>query len=336
MRKMTSHGEIIPCYYPTNVAAVDDESYFLRCLNDILFHDVCYMPYITASSALRHLNYSSNDEHFVKKTQSVDLKGITGDIHRFNQTTVLVVDYKMPDMNGLALCQKITNPNVKKVMLTGVATQAEGEEALNNNVIDFFLRKDDSECGAKLNSIINDYQYEHCTQQYLSLTENKEQCPFITDSTFINLYFSPMLAKYNIVEYYFEQLFDKHTQSFIPWSFVLIDSKGSAYRMNIFTDDIVNDLVKLCQGNQVPTDVINMLDSRKLLLNFRKPNGGECKEWVDWYNCLEPAVKVTGKVPYYCTLSPVLISADKQEKTVYSYQDHIKKNDGYNIMQTLS
>ena len=63
---------------------------------------------------------------------------------RFGETSVVVVDFAMPQMNGEEFCRKLgqlKGNSVKIIMLTGEADEEMAVRLFNAGVIDKFLRK---------------------------------------------------------------------------------------------------------------------------------------------------------------------------------------------------
>jgi CheY-like chemotaxis protein len=61
--------------------------------------------------------------------------------HRFDTASVVVVDYAMPEMNGLELCRRLAHLPLRKILLTGQADDQVAVDAFNDGLIDYFLSK---------------------------------------------------------------------------------------------------------------------------------------------------------------------------------------------------
>ena len=57
------------------------------------------------------------------------------DSKRFAMKTVVVVDYSMPNMNGLEVCKALEDLPLKFIMLTGKAEPETAIEAFNDGLI---------------------------------------------------------------------------------------------------------------------------------------------------------------------------------------------------------
>ncbi len=157
--------EISCIYYPTTVVVVDDnesvlENILLKVGKNIpckIFSDPKEgLAYIKKTlkkadilSDIIGVNESSVDYSHESNRFPIqyDLKKIfqhASDKQRFQQISVLVIDYAMPGMNGEELCRALKrakgNP-VKIIMLTGEIDEPMAVRLFNEGLIDRFLRK---------------------------------------------------------------------------------------------------------------------------------------------------------------------------------------------------
>src|SRR5690242_16550968 len=105
------------CYYPTTVVLLDDNNEFLEALELKISK---YIPLSFYDSPKKALNFfleeyrshpfidrciaNNNEENSDHLMQNVDIRNIHKEIYnsqRFSEITVLVIDYAMPDINGL-------------------------------------------------------------------------------------------------------------------------------------------------------------------------------------------------------------------------------------------
>jgi len=125
------------CYFPTMAVFVDDSKRFLSNLSFKLDEKLAYLFFDNPQKALRFLNIESKTNHLISKCLSInlELEGYSFEQHalnldisaiykevynknRFNEVAVIVVDYSMPNINGLDFAKKIKNPYAKIIMLT--------------------------------------------------------------------------------------------------------------------------------------------------------------------------------------------------------------------------
>ena len=151
--------------YPSTVVVLDDNKTFLDDLSLILRPRQCEMSRFfsqpqKALSYLKKQNYIyKNYDYFLETFKAVELDADDRDIiskinfnnilnliynkERFNEVSVVVVDYFMPEMNGLEFFKKIEEIPAKKILLTGNSDYQLAVNAFNQGLIDRFILKED-------------------------------------------------------------------------------------------------------------------------------------------------------------------------------------------------
>lgn len=155
-----------PFFHPTSILALDDDPLFLESLDFQFSEDVACQTFTRADAALEHLlNQSGQHPCYARMYDLVaapsvglrmamrnpgdallradvsGLRSIIDDPGREMRVSVAVVDYDMPQMNGLEFCRSIRQLPVKKILLTGKAGLEVAVEAFNEGLIDCFLQK---------------------------------------------------------------------------------------------------------------------------------------------------------------------------------------------------
>ena len=69
--------------------------------------------------------------------------------------SVLVVDYSMPQMNGVDLCEALRHLPCKKILFTGAADEKVAVDAFNRGLIDRYIKKSDDDALDRLESEIH-------------------------------------------------------------------------------------------------------------------------------------------------------------------------------------
>lgn len=147
----------MPLYsHPSQTVLVDDNQSFLRSLAFqldpvhpcITFHDAeLALDWIRRHSPCRVLARQKNDDIRDKLAAGFNLERIARiacEPRRFTTPSVLVVDYAMPQMNGLEFCERVRDLPCKKIMLTGQADEKMAAKDLNTGLIDRFIQKSDA------------------------------------------------------------------------------------------------------------------------------------------------------------------------------------------------
>ena len=143
---------------------------------------------------------------------------IANDPNRYQEITAMVIDYKMPEMDGFTFSKKINPLPIQKILLTGAAQSGDAISGFNNNLIHRYVQKYDADLISKLTTylqqITSDY-FQKISLPLLSYLEIENQLP-LSDQIFIN-HFEQYCRKNEIQEYY---LIDKQG------SYLCIDKKN--------------------------------------------------------------------------------------------------------------
>ena len=139
---------------PKRVVYVDDKGQFLDVLRMSLSRKSSRQFFDSPAVALEQLKYEIRNWKSVQELltdqaagaeiaglASVYITGYFNDWRRFHMTTVLVVDYGMPSMNGLEMLRQLGPWPGRKVLLTGEADAAVAISGFNAGLIQQFLPK---------------------------------------------------------------------------------------------------------------------------------------------------------------------------------------------------
>lgn len=300
-------------YYPCQWLLVDDDPVLLNCMAHFLSAHGNVKSFSSARECLNYLdNYQpnfiektflkseSNDENFglLKHTHInfdvTDLLKIASNPQRHNEISAMIIDYNMPEMNGLSLAETLKYLPIRKILLTGAADDKIAISGLNNHLIHCFIRKGEATTADLVLHHLNDltYQYfQQLTAPLLSLIETEKTLP-LTDPVFIT-FFQNFCEKNHIVEYY---LIDKQG------SFLCIDSNNQKSCLVVHTaQDIDNWVVTYSAAEQLPSDLLQLVQSKQKIPFF-----GVGKEaWQvapeQWTEHFHDARVLEGKERYFWT-----------------------------------
>lgn len=162
---------------PKRVAYVDDKGQFLDVLRMSLSRKSARQFFDSPATALEQLkyeirNWKSVQELLTDRVAGAEIAGlasvyITGyfnDWRRFHMTTVLVVDYGMPSMNGLEMLRQLGPWPGRKVLLTGEADAAVAIAGFNAGLIQQFLPKGTPRLYHTIQELNNKMHNEVCFQ----------------------------------------------------------------------------------------------------------------------------------------------------------------------------
>jgi CheY-like chemotaxis protein len=199
-----------PVLYPVTSVFLDDSADFLHALRGI-FPDPHLNPSFTsARDALRFILARSDRiapgrlsgadySEFEKKGGSALGRDVLMDDVRFEEIAAVVVDYEMPEVNGVEFLASIRSIPCTKILLTGTADEVEAVSAFNAGLIDFYLKKTDPGMTRKLAGAIKDAKAKHCAQRgYISVHDvGSTYCDPRTTAVL-----NEVVAREGIAEYY--------------------------------------------------------------------------------------------------------------------------------------
>jgi len=305
---------IYPYYHPTKVVLVDDDSSFLDSLGRQLKGDALFRCFSDVKSALEEINaqYHPGIYESCRGTPTDQLGSLSAQLvpwdfsciieqslnaQRFQETSIAVVDYYMPSMNGLELCGHIQRPEVRKILLTGVFDTSDAINALNDDIISAYLNKNDASLSEKINTIIDRQQQAYFTEINKRFYASGADIPeFLTDTAFIR-YFSEIYEKHNICEYYL---------STDPYGiFMLGRNKQDFYQLLVFNDAEMRAQWEIAESQYAPAELIKKLATNSVIPNFWESAGVYdpmyAQNWRD--HVFEPTVVIGDKRDnFYCHL----------------------------------
>lgn len=305
-------------YYPTQVILVDDDPDFLDAVSLILPRDLSYRLFQSARQALTHINGAQQHAELIRRVYSsyktgpfdsdtlthIEINELYKEIYnaeRFSTPSVVVVDYSMPSMNGLEFCASLTNPFIKRILLTGQADTDLAVHAFNEGLIDQFISKKDHDLEQKLQRSIAALQQQYFSKSFKLITDPviaNSQSRFLNNPDFV-AYFNSIRSHHKFIEYY---LIDE------PYSgFALLDQKGNLSILLILSEDRLAEHIKQCSASGAPLQLVEALRNGALIPLFNVSDDVEYlkvilnKDWIKYYVA---AKKVSAQAPYFCALLP--------------------------------
>ncbi len=306
--------EIPPFYYPTTVMFVDDSRDFLSNLSLQLDAGLAFSLYDSPNQALGALNTVSNQPSLAERFFSIsrradgdghhvldlNLDNVLREVHnehRFEQVSVVVVDFEMPEINGLEFCKGIKNPAIKKILLTGKAGEKVAVQAFNLGLIDRFIVKQDEDVIPILNRAIVDLQNAYFSRQGRMILDALllGSHTFLRDQVFAKE-FEQICKRLGIVECYLTGA---------PEGIMMLDANAKATLMIVQTEDGMFKQFESAYELAAPRFVLTELKNNKSVSYLGAGRGqGGADQAVDWSRCLYPATELQGAEPYYYALVP--------------------------------
>jgi CheY-like chemotaxis protein len=296
---------ILPYNHPTTVFFVDDNANFLNGIDLNLDFDIARQCFSSARSALasleatqKHPNLSSryfctlrnkaSDTNMAFSLNLIETE--VSNLNRFKEVSVVVVDYDMPEMNGIEFCGKLKDSPVKKLMLTSIVDKTILEKAVEEGIIDHFINKHSINLLKSLKKAINELQREYfndIADKFIN-TLSLNVPAFMRDDKF-KVFFYDLLENKGFVEYY---LVDN------PKGFLLINREGDVFHLLVYSED---ELAKIDE---------------------------QSKNQYSWNNCLTDATnRVKGNDQTYCfhlaTHTPVNLNFLPQKASYDAFLEYV-------------
>lgn len=298
-------------YFKSKICWVDDDRLFLDAISIAFADDYQTVSFSNPVSALNFFNNTYEPElkkiNFVREFVDTDHYNTN---HRFqtdidineisklaersaeiNDISVLVVDYNMPNINGLELCRHLVNCPFKKILLTGETNYSEAVEAFNQGLIDKFIEKGPNVIDGLQNYIFDlSYQYfKDATANILTHLEASRISP-LSDPQF-GRFFNNWCIKHKIKEFY---LVNKQG------SFLVKDSKDCFSLFIVFDDYEKEEFIKLNDDAfDKIGDILKEVKEGRLIPFFGINKESWEYSFSEWKNYFYPAQIFKGRNNYY-------------------------------------
>jgi len=303
------------CYYPTSVVFIDDNRSFLdnillgfdENINTISFTEPSkaieylknhalisftrnYLKSLKDNDSLEGFNVS-NVEHGYVDVDILNIHRIIYNPRRFSTAIVVVVDYTMPEMNGIELCRSLKEFPFKFVLITGDATLNNAIEAFNAGLIHQFIPKSHSDFIIKLQNTIYNLQEKQFAESCSTIMKNLSiTMPTNLSDPVLNDFIKEFFKKNRIVEYY---LINR------SGCFLMAKSNGGLSWLVIKSEDEMAEYESAAIDNYGKEKIISEIRSREKVL-FLNTEDDHVNVTVDnWENYLYPAEKLVGEYNTY-------------------------------------
>lgn len=336
---MITKNGISAYYYPTLAILVDDSERFINTISLLLDPHLAYVSFTDPTKALKYItqknpgslaekclseNSEANDfgmrasEHGIK----VNLSKLYQQVYnkeRFNETSVIVVDYSMPNMDGMKFCRGIRdlNSSIKIILLTGEADEGKGIEMLNSGLIDRYISKKSPEFGEHVSIAIAELQKQYFESQsgilIKSLSTKSSSC--LKEGTFIKV-FHEIIRKHGIAEYYLIES---------TGSFLLVKFDGTPLWLIVTSDEELNEYCKIAEDYHASPKVLKLLKEGQKIPFFKTPDEYMKSSGVHWEANLHTAQKIQGdSTNYYYALVKDENLLDIEKDGVLSYKSYME------------
>jgi CheY-like chemotaxis protein len=302
----------LPIYqHPSLAVLVDDSPSFLRSLAFQLEPTLPRKAFHDAYAAIDWIRQQSFDaarpegllsgsvDTYPRSSQQCAVALDIDQIHqislrprRFMTPSVLVVDYSMPQMNGVEFCEALSDLPCRKILLTGTADENVAVAAFNRGLIHRYIRKSDDDALDQLGTEILALQQDYFTAQsdsmrgFLALHDYR----FVIDPT-VGRLVGEVCKRYQIVEHY---LFPN------PAGVLLFDSDGKARLLILETEHSMDSHYEVALDNNAPLSLLAALEKRRVIPHFGDGDGMYSPAFGEnWHQYTQPAQVCHGTELYY-------------------------------------
>lgn len=300
--------------YPTTVVIVDDNPDFLANIGLQLDPQLALRRFVSPYDGLVAVNgataatdpagrffspYKQRDdlnagEHVI----ALGLDAIHREVlnpDRFRRVSVAVVDYAMPEIDGLEFCASIKDSKIGKILLTGKADERVAVRAFNDGLINRFIRKQDPDAIQQLATAIVELQCDYFARLERMISEVLAvgAYGFLRNPDFVAVV-ERFLQEKQIVEHY---LVSK------PLGLLMLDASGNAWRLVVMEQDALRSQAEIARDLDAPDELNRQLTSGRVVPYFWRSGGEYSPLDEDWQASLYPA-EVCGDLRYACIPNP--------------------------------
>ncbi|SFM08440.1 response regulator [Legionella jamestowniensis] len=256
-------------YHPTNIIFFDDNREFLDAIK-LHFEDRYNLytctNYRDVESLLDRQAEFSEKLHLPKCTEDLFDGSSCENINiiidylfnkeRFNRISVLVIDYKMPEINGINFCESIKGRNIFKILLTAEADKDTAISSFNAGLIDKFILKTSKNLHEELADAINELNERYFLKfNYLNVQNQNNSFTPIKKS--LECLFKEALNYSNAIEYY------KIDNS---GSYLMLDSEGYPTWFVVKAIAEINQQLELLEGYEGSYDLVKFISNKQKML----------------------------------------------------------------------
>lgn len=336
-----------PFYFPTQAILVDDDPDFLEGVSLMLDNQLSYQLFQSAHQALDYVNSAHQQVNFLERCYSnyktgpmvsdslshIDIGKLHHEVSnsaRFLTASTVIVDYSMPEMNGLELLSSLKNPFIRKVLLTGQGDMELAVKAFNHQLIDQFIDKHDPKLKQKLNATIKAFQDQYFRNSFKLITDPilaNNHDAFLVDASF-QQFFNELREKLDIAEYYMVD--SPHA------GFLLVTADGIQKYLLIYTQEDLDKHLALLRHLEAPQALLDAVQAGEVLPDFDDQQEDLdiatriLPQWQDHYF---PSYRISSKVNYFATLLEGEACSGIPDQDIIPYTAFLESN--YNLNEIL-
>lgn len=314
---------MIPCcFHPTRVVVIDDNHEFLEQLNQVLSKNhTSYHYFKNPQKALHYLNevYQPNpfpnryvesveEDKWEHRRLDVNIFDTHHEVYRperFEEISTVVIDHSMPGMSGIQICKQIKDPNIQKILLTGVADEHIAIKAFNKGIIHHYIRKQDLDMVDELNDVIETSQWRYFNKlsevALKAITSSDPIDPAITDPKFQD-FFKKLVKQEKFREAYLCESMG---------SYVFLTEEGKVFGLVTNNEDQLELGADSGEALNIAPALLQELKERKKMMCYHSRHGTFEPPAHEWGNHVYPPRVIQGlKDTYYYAFAPNIFDVD--------------------------
>jgi len=227
--------------------------------------------------AQRCFSAASNAPHALFRLNTDLIEEEMNILHRFNRLSVVVVDYSMPGLNGLQFCEQIKDPQIGKVLLTGVADEKMAVEAFNAGIIDRFISKSHPQASEHIREFSRDMQHAYFRQQTQQMHQTLRLAgPLFLDDQSVTSWVRQQMLRRNFCEYYMVS---------DPPGLLMVTPEGQLQQIIVLSEAQCDAQASYAEQQGAPKKVVDRLRDQSHVGFFLEDpasyGGGEKYPWTE-------------------------------------------------------
>lgn len=308
---------MFPYFYPTTVALIDDDVRFLESFEQLLRREFIVRRFDSPQLGLNHLvgadadhlsriarlgGYASSaspaDE--VDRLQillSSYVSQLRGYASRFETVSVAIIDLNMPDVDGLMICRALRRRPVRKILLTGNASERLAVSAFNDGLIDRFVSKHDPDLIEVVAGHVRDLQNAYFRRVTTTIKDalSLKFLAFMSEQPFLR-YFAELCGERQIVEYYVRA----H-----PPGVELIRADGQSWILLVLGEEALRARADAAREAGASDDMVSQMDAGEIVTQFPTEGGYFEPRFRDsWKMYAVPAKAINGGARWVTAVLP--------------------------------
>lgn len=309
---------MFPYFYPTTVALIDDDVRFLESFEALLARDFIVRRFESPQVGLNHL-VGADADHLTRIARlggyatsespadeldrlqillSSYVSQLRGYPNRFDTVSVAVIDLNMPDVDGLMICRALRRRPVRKILLTGNASERLAVNAFNEGLIDRYVSKHDPDLMTVIAGHIRDLQNAYFRRVTTTIKDalSLKFLAFMAEPP-LQRYFAELCLERQIVEYYVRA----H-----PPGIELIRADGQSWILLVLSEDAVRARADAAREAGGDPDMIAQMEAGQIVTQFPTEGGYFEQRFRDsWKMYAVPAKPISGQARWTtAVLSP--------------------------------